>query len=92
MTPDTPPSPELIVYQLGEVRRVVEQGFRDIREQGVRTEERLAALELFRERVEERERASALAAGDTQANLVKAVLAALTILGTLLYIIANHGI
>jgi vacuolar-type H+-ATPase subunit E/Vma4 len=83
---------ELILYQLGELKNAVESGFSRLELRHDRLEARVAALEAFRERTGERERVALENSNDTQANLVKAVLAALTIIATILYLVANHGV
>jgi hypothetical protein len=86
------PSQELIVYQLGELKVVVERGFERMDGRFDRIEERVISLERFRERIEERDRAAVTSQDDTMANLVKLALAAMTIVGTVLYLLANHGL
>lgn len=85
------PSYELIVYQLGEVKSVVEKGFQRLEDKVDGLAERTASLERFKERVEERERAMAQQADSSKSDLIRALLGLIAIVGAVVYFVVQGG-
>ncbi len=65
---------ELILYQLSEIKAEVREGFQKMEARFDRVEDRLGALERFRERVEERDRAEAQSGSNLNARWVPILL------------------
>lgn len=74
----TPPSFELILYQLGELKAAVREGFQRMEGRFDRVEDRLSALERFRERVETRDRTEAQTTQTVNARWVPIAIAIFT--------------
>lgn len=89
---------ELILYQLSEMKAQVREGFArmDGRFEKVegrfdRVEERVAGLERFRERVEEREKTEAASANTINARWVPIFLAILGVVVTIAIVLLTNG-
>lgn len=84
---------QLLVYQLGELKVLVEKGFDRMEGRFDRAEERITSLERFRERVETREAAEAEASGVVTSRWVPIGLAIFTAgMTILLFLIGGaHG-
>lgn len=84
---------ELILYQLGELKSDVREGFARVEANFDGMDRRMKALENFRERVEERERQAARAEGNTNNRVIPIALAGLGFVGILLgAILSSHAL
>lgn len=74
---------ELILYQLGELKAAVREGFMKMEGRFDKVDARLTALERFRERVEERDRADADTSTTVNARWVPIALAIFAVIVTI---------
>ena len=84
---------ELILYQIGELKAAVREGFSKMEGRFDQVEARLTSLERFRERSEERDRAQADTTKTVNARWVPIAIAVFTVLATfILWLIGNGGV
>lgn len=81
---------KLILYQLGELKSAVSEGFAKIEGRFDRVEDRVSSLERFRERQEERDRADATATQNVNSRWVPIVLGLLA-LGVTIAVALSQG-
>lgn len=75
---------ELILYQLGELKADIREFREEMKARLDRVEARLGALERFRERMEERDRADAAASSTVNARWVPIAIAVLSVVVTVI--------
>lgn len=80
---------ELILYQLGELKADIREFREEMKARLDRVETRLVALERFRERTEERDRAEAAQASTVNARWVPVSIALLSVIVTVLLFVAG---
>ena len=82
---------ELVLYQIGELKAAVREGFQKMEGRFDKVDSRLTALERFRERVEERDRADADSSQTVNSRWVPVMIATVTVVVTVILFLAQNG-